>query len=158
MPASTVVKNFRDGAIGLADGAALTFSVAFEDGDFKGDGFKQGQLDIAVYEDRGVLSTLRKAHPKYPTFSFSCVLTDVSDAAYDTLIDAVLKQNLWVAATSTTAATGDAYTLDVTLTVAYGAETHTIVMEDCLLEAGVSEGDPDKITISGTVLGTITTT
>lgn len=158
MAISAIAKNFRDGTILIADGAALTYTVTYEDGDFKLDGLAQGLNEIAAYEDRGELFSLRLTKPAYPTFSFSAILTDVSSAAYATLVDACMKQNIWSAATSTTATTGDVYTLNVTITVAYSAESHVVAMTNCVLTVGIAEGDPDKVTVSGEVLGTVTMT
>ena len=162
MAVSTVAKNFRDGSIRLADGAALTFDVTFEDGDFKIDGLQQSLVDIAAYEDRGEFGTLRKTKRKYPTFSFSCVLTDVSDNTDKNLLDAVMKTGAFAAGVSTTSTKGDVWTLDLRLTVEgtdFGdGSDHAILLTDCAMTASAAEGDPDKISISGTCYGTVTMT
>jgi hypothetical protein len=154
---SAIAKNFRDGTI-LLEAGAKALTVAWEDGDFSLSDLAEGLVEVEAYQDRGELFSLRKIGRKYPTISFSAVATELTDAATN-LMDAVRQFNTyWAAATSTSSASGDVYTLKVTLTVAYAAETHTIVMNDVALTISFAEGNPNKFTISGEVLGTVTMT
>lgn len=162
MALSTVIKNFRDGTITLKDGTGtpLDVIVQFEDGDFNIAGLNQGNYEVTPYLDRGEFSSLRKTNRKFPAFSFTAKMTELSDATNENLLDMVMKSGAFAAAVSTLGASADVFTLDVVLAVEgsnYGdASDHTLTMEDCHLSIDFSEGDPNKFTVNGTVYGTIT--
>jgi hypothetical protein len=161
---STVVKNFRDGTIVLTDdtGAPITTTVIYEDGDFKLDGYAADLYEHANYEDRGVRSSSRKTKRAYPTFSFTAIMTDMADNTDKHLINAATKTGAYAAGVSTTAAKGDVWTLDMAITVEgtdfSDASDHVVDLDDCAFVVGLAEGDPNKLTISGTVYGTVTLT
>lgn len=161
MAISSVAKNFRDGSVTLADGAALTMSLNYTGGDFSINGLIQGQAEVAKYMNRGSLFSVRKTTQTFPTFSFTAILTDVSDGTDKTLQDAFLKLGAWASATSTLGANADVYTLNITWTIEgtdHGdASDHTVVMSNCrVTDLSMTEGDPDMINISGEILGTVT--
>ena len=90
------------------------------------------------------------------------MLTDVSDAADQTLIDFCMKQNSYSGNVSTTATTGDAYTVTITLIVEgtnHGdSNDHSIELADCRCTLAVAEGDPSTVTISFTCYGSVSMT
>ena len=166
MAASAVIKHFTDGTITLKDGTGTPVSlvVPFSVGDLSISGMETDTLGRTVnaYETRGVLHSLRRGARVYPTVSFSAQLTDVTDATDKTLLDMILKRNSYSANVSTTAATGDVYTLDVVFTVEGtdlgDSADHVITLEDVHFTADVAEGEPNTISLSGTIYGTVTLT
>jgi len=164
MPASVVTKTFADGTISLKDGTGtpVVFTSAFSQGDFTASGLEPDQRAATAYEARGVLKSIRLGARSYPTGSFSVMMTDVSDAGDDTLVDFVLKQNGYSGNISTTAAAGDAYTVTITLTIEgtdHGdAADHAIELADCRCTVDVAEGEPNTVTVSFTCYGSVTMT
>ena len=151
MALSTVTKHFTDGSITLKDGTGtpLTLTVALSVGDLTISGLETDTLGRAVnaYETRGVLRSLRRGARVYPTVSFSAHLADVTDATDKTLFDFILKRGASASNVSTTAGTGDVYTLDVVFTIEGtdlgDAADHVITLEDVHFTEGaeVKEGD-----------------
>jgi hypothetical protein len=166
MAASAVIKHLTDGTITLKDGTGSPVSliVPFSVGDLSISGMETDTLGRTVnaYETRGVLNSLRRGARVYPTVSFSTQLADVTDATEKTLLDMVLKRASYGGNTSTTAATGDVYTLDVVFTVegtnVGDTADHVITLEDVHFTADVAEGEPNTITLSGTIYGTVVLT
>jgi hypothetical protein len=164
MAASTVVKNFTDGTILVADGTGtpLTHTDNFTQGNLTINGLSQTLNEIAKYECRGSFKSARHTNRTYPTGSFSLMMTDVSDATDSTLIDLLLAQNSRSAAVSTLGANAEVYAVDITLTIEgtdHGdSADHTFVMTDCVCTVDVAEGDPNVITVNFEVLGTVTMT
>jgi hypothetical protein len=164
MPISSVVKNFRDGTIKLADGTGtpIEITVQYENGDFSLSGTNQGNYEHTKYLDRGELGSIRKTNRSFPTGSFTAQLTDLSDATNKTLWDAVNKTGAFASAVSTLGSTADLYCLDITLTISGtvlgDASDHVLSMSDCRCSIDVAEGDPDSFTLNFEVLGSITAT
>lgn len=90
--------------------------------------------------------------------SFSAMLADVSDGTAGTLIDYCLKQGSY-ASNVTTLTGSDVYAIKVTLTIEGtdlgDSADHTIQMDDVHVTVAVAEGEPDTVTISGTVYGSV---
>ena len=163
MAISSVAKNFRDGTVTIADGAALNMTLNYTGGDFSVNGLVQGQTEVAKYMNRGAFFSARKTTQTFPTFSFTAILTDVSDGTNKTLQDAFLKLGAWASAQSTLGVNADVYTLNLTWTIEgtdHGDPAdHEVVMGNCrVTDLSMSEGDPDMINISGEILGSITLT
>ena len=166
MAASPIIKHLTDGTITLKDGTGSPVSlvVPFSVGDLSISGMETDTLGRTVnaYETRGVLNSLRRGARVYPTVSFSTQLADVTDATEKTLLDMVLKRASYAGNTSTTAATGDVYTLDVVFTLegtnVGDAADHVITLEDVHVPAAVAEGEPNTVTLSGTIYGTVVLT
>lgn len=164
MAASTVVKNFGDGTISVKDGTGtpVVLTVDFDQGDLSLTGLSATQREVAAYESRGVLKSLRHTTRTYPTGSFTLMLTDVSDDEDTTLIDFLLKRGSYDGNVSTRGANSDVYTVDIVLTIE-GTDLgdtadHVITMEDCYCTADVAEGDPNTVTVNFTVYGDVTMT
>lgn len=165
MAISTVIKNFRDGTILVEDGTtptALAVTVQFETGDFSGEGFSESQHEVTAYTDRGDFASLRKTVQTYPSFSFSCHMSDLHDATDKLIWNIINKTGAFSAAKSTLGTSADVYTVDITLSIEgtnYGdTADHSLKLEDCRCTIGLSEGDPNSFSISGVCYGTITAT
>lgn len=164
MAISSVVKNFRDGTIVLSDGTGtpLTVTIQFENGDLSISGTNQGNYEHTKYLDRGELGSIRKTTRMFPTGSFTCQMTDLSDATDRLIWDMVNKTGAFASAVSTLGANADLYTLKIVLTVEgtnFGDSTdHVLNLNDCRCSIDFAEGDPSNFTINFEVLGTITAT
>jgi hypothetical protein len=165
MSLSAIVKNFRSGTITLADatGTPISMTVAYEAGDFKLSGVAQGQMEVAMYLDRGDFGSLRKTNFTPCTFSFTAHMTEISDATNKNLMDVVSKTGAWSSGVSTLGtATDVVWTVDVTWTVegtdAGDSTDHVVALTKCHCKIDASEGDPNSFSISGTCYGAITLT
>ena len=170
MAQSAVAKTNLDGTILIEDatGVPLAHTVAYEEGDFSledlafGLGATSGPSELLKFEDRGTFYAARKGARVYPKFKFSAHLTDVSDATDKLLLNAFLKTGAFAAGVSTLGASAEIWAVKITLTIEgsnHGDATdHTVVMNNCYGVCGISEGQPDMITVAGEVLGLITMT
>jgi hypothetical protein len=164
MPASVIPKHFTDGSVTFKDGTGtpVTLSVPFTMGDCSISGLAQDALGRATnaYETRGVLVGLRRGAREYPTFSMSLMVPDVSDGSNVTPLDFIRKKGAYTSNVSTTTALGDVYTIDIVLTIEGtdlgDAADHTFTLEDVDCRADFAEGEPNTLTINGTIYGTIT--
>ena len=164
MAHSTVVKNFRDGTLSVADGAGspAAHTVAFEAGDFSVSGLMANHKEVTTYLDRGDLGSVRYTNQTFPSGSFSLHFTDLTDAGYSTLADLLLKKGSHASAVSTLGANAEVYAVKLTLTIEgtdHGdSADHTIVLDDCTCSVDFAEGDPNSLSVSFTCYGTITLT
>jgi len=163
MALSSVVKNFRNGTIAIADGTGspITLTVAYESGDFALSGVMEGQKEVAMYLDRGDFGSLRYTNFTPCTFTFTAQMTEISDATNKNILDAISKTGAFSSGVSTLGAGTDVpWTLNVTWTIegtnSGDASDHTVTMTNCRLSGGASEGDPNTLSVSGTCYGTIT--
>ena len=160
MANSTVVKNFLDGQLTLSDGTGspVTHVVDFDQGDFSISGLSATQREVAAYESRGVLKTLRHTSRTYPSGSFTVMLSDITDASDATMVDFLLKQGSFSGNASTVA--GDVYCIDLILDIEGtdlgDDDDETITLTDCYCTVDISEGDPSVITVNYTCYGTVT--
>ena len=165
MAASTFIKNFTHGSLGLADGTGtpVTLTVACDQGDVSIAGLGETQREVAKYEARGVLKSVAHTGRTYPSGSFTAMMADFSEASgTGTLADFVLKQAAYSANASTLGANAAVYAIDITLTIEgtdFGdANDHTAVMTDCVCTLDFAEGDPNVFTLNYECLGTVTLT
>lgn len=166
MALSTVVKNsFTSGSIIVSDGTGtpLTVTVQFDQADFAVSGLKDKLKDVTAYQTRGTLHSVRYAARSFPTLSFSFMVSEFSEASAGTLIDMITGKSStpFAARVSTLGATADVMTFDVKLTVEAsdfesGTSDLSLICEDVFLEFDFSEGDPDTISVSGTIYGNVT--
>ena len=166
MAHSTVVKNFRDGSLIVADGAGspATHTITYEAGDFSISGLtseiSSKQYETATYLDRGDLASIRHTNQSFVSGSFSMHLVDITDGSFSTAIDLMLKRGSHAAAVSTLGANAEVYAVKLQLTIEgtnHGdAADHEIIMDDCVCAVDVAEGDPSSISVSFTCYGTIT--
>ena len=162
MAESTVAKTLRDGTLVVNDGTPvtpLTYTVSFENGDFSGTFPK---ADRVVIRDRHAVAGLRKGADPIPTFSFSVHMREFTDGSATTLVDVIEKTGNWAAAKTTSTAAFEQVLYDVVLTIAGishdDTADHVLTLSDCHLQWDFSEGDPDSITVSGEVYGTVART
>lgn len=162
MPASTVVKNFTDGLLTLKDGTAtpITCDVKFDNGDFSISGLSQKLREVVAYQSRGVLNSVRHTARTFPTFTFTCKMSEFTSLTANSISDALTKKGAFLAGVSTLGASADVWSLDVVLKIEgtnFGdSADHTFTMEDCVMTFDFGEGDPSQFSISGTVYGAIT--
>ena len=162
MATSSVVKNMADGTIVLKDGSGTPISctVRFDNADFSLDGLKAKLRETNAYQHRGVLSSVRHTTRTFPTFTFSCSMSNFTSAGADTVSDAILKNGAFASAVSTLGANADVFCLDVQITEegsSFGdSADHVFGLEDCELSLSYAEGDPNTFSISGTVYGAVT--
>lgn len=158
---SSITKQLQDGTLTLIDGAGATLELAKAQGDFSVSGLQQDQRSPNVYRPRGQRTnqTLRKGNHVDPTGSFSVELDGMNDAVLQTVIDFVLKQGAYAGNTSTTAAEGDLYTLDIQWDeegISLGdAADHQLVLEDSHIVLDIAEGEPNMQSFSFTCLGLV---
>jgi hypothetical protein len=164
MAASTVIKHLYDGSITVEDGTtptAVSLAVPFTTGDLSLDTLQESSRGIQAYQTRGSLHSVRLAAREFPTVTFSAQLADLSDGTDGTLVDFVLKQASYSANESTLSGS-DVYAVKLTLTVEGtdlgDSADHTITLDDVHCTMAIAEGEPDTVTISGTVYGAITMT
>ena len=164
MAASTVIKHLYDGSITVEDGTtptAVSLDVPFTVGDLSLDTLQESGRGVQAYQTRGSLHSVRLAAREFPTVTFSAQLADISDGTDGTLVDFVMKQGSYSSNVSTLTGS-NAYAIKITLTVEGtdlgDSADHTIVLEDVRCTMAIAEGEPDTVTISGTVFGTITMT
>lgn len=146
----------KDGTIVITDGAALSFTVIYEDGDLQVTGLMSSQMETQVFKDRGIPYSARETErTEAIEFSFTChAMAIVGDNTTATIGDIVLRQKVWSAYTSTTpAANGDAKTVQVAFTgertdLGATADT-TLTLKYCRLSGDFGEGLPSKWSIKG---------
>jgi hypothetical protein len=156
MSESIRAKTRRDGSITIKT-AALSYSVAYTNGDFSGSFPK---ADRVVIRDRHAVAGLRKGADPIPTFSFSVHMREFTDGSSTTIVDTIERTGLWVAAVSTGGAAFEQFLCDVVMTVNKNNDSadHVITMTMCHLTYDFAEGDPDSITINGECYGTVSRT
>ena len=164
MAASTVIKHLYDGSITVEDGTtptAVSLAIPFTVGDLSLDTLQESGRGVQAYQTRGSLHSVRLAAKEFPTVTFSAQLADLSDATDGTLVDFVLKQASYSSNVSTLSGS-DVYAVKITLTVEGtdlgDAADHTITLDDVHCTMAIAEGEPDTVTISGTVYGAVTMT
>ena len=74
MAASVAVKVKRDGVLTLTDGAAATYTVAYENGNVSFDGGSKASRVVIM--DRGTIVGLRKGDDPVPTLTFDVHMRD----------------------------------------------------------------------------------
>lgn len=162
MAESTVVRVKRDGQILLADsGAAHTYTVAYEPGDFS---YSVPGYTVNSFLDRGEIGStpsLRIGDEQPITGSFSAYLRDLGDTAgtYATLLDiAHVYASKYVASNwvSTLGANSDVFTITISLTIdgsPFGEADKTVTFNFCVFRANAKEGDPNTVDCTFTSYG-----
>lgn len=164
MSVSGVVKVRRDGVITLLDGAAATYTVAYEDGDFSADKLTGvNAADRVVIRDRGSIVGVRKGDDPVGSLSFSVhmrELTNGTDAVLLDFITGTVGSGAGPVVLTSTGGIGfEQFMLDCKITVdGQDLADSTATFAKVLFTADMSEGDPDKISIKGEVYGSVTYT
>ncbi|MBC8425450.1 hypothetical protein H8E07_15125 [bacterium] len=156
MPISTIVKTKRDGTLTFEDnGAGNTLTVQYEAGDLS---FTVNGEGVNNFLDRGLIGSppsVRYGDDQPVTGSFTAYLRDLSDAAYATLEEIILRSGdvgaNWV---STMGANGEVFTLTLRFTIEgtdHGdASDHVLTFDYANVTGTMAEGDPDTISINFT--------
>ena len=164
-----IPKNFTDATIKLIDGTtptALEKTAAFTAGDFSTDGLVADGREVTAYTSKGVLIGLRLTNPVFWTFSFTATLSEFTKSTGGNLQDFVLKNGPHasgggspVVSTSTDIGDVTTFTVEITLegTDVGDSSDHVMTATRAHVTVGWSEGDPDTLTISGTVYGGLPT-
>jgi hypothetical protein len=168
MALSGAIKNFRHGRLVFADstGSPISMEVKHEPGDFAVDGLTELMTETTPYEDRGVFDWLSYTKRVYASFSLTAYITALlgaTGAGNIGIPDVVMKLGGYAAGVSTSGAgAGIPWTTDLTYTLEGtglgDSADGTLVMTDCRLTLGISEGDPDAFKLAGICYGSITFT
>ncbi len=161
--ASTVIKQAHDGgSVVLTDGTGtpLTITLKFDNADFKLDGVSKDLREVVTYTGRGKTRGVRYGAPKYPTWSCSVQVADLSESSAGTVLDWINKIAPFTARVSTMSI-GEVDAMTVTFNqegTSYGDSIdQAIKVEQATVDAwSFSEGAPNTISLSGTVYGDVT--
>jgi len=159
---STVVKAKGNGLLTLADGTGspVELAVTFDNGDFSASGFTQGLRATAPAESRGKFKSLYFTDRQYIEGSFTCMLTQFTEAAgTGTVADFLLNRAAYSANVSVLGAGADMpYAVDVKLTIegtnlGDSADLEFVLKKCRVTSIDVSEGDPSTLSFSFTSYG-----
>jgi hypothetical protein len=158
MADSSVVATRRDGKITITDGAASSYEVTFEVGDFSA---AEPGADRVVIRDRGRIVGLREGDEPVITFSFSVHMRSLTDTTADNLLDRLYNRGFHSGA-PLTGTGGDGFE-QFLQTVSFEADTsavgsgkvYTATYSKCYMEvSSLSESaDGNTIEISGECYG-----
>lgn len=150
-----------DGVLTFTDGAALSFTLMYEDGDLQVSGLKKDMMTQVVFKDRGIPYAIRDTEREEAIeFSFTCHLIAVVGDGTSALIgDVIKRQKAWSAATSTLPAaagggTNGTYTVQMAWTAErsnFGATNDTgLTLKYCHLSEDYADGlSGAKISVKG---------
>ena len=158
MAASVVPKIQRDGQITIISGGGspVTYTVAFEDGDFA---FSKDKDARIVIRDRGTIVGVRKGESPVISGSFTVHQREFIDAGSLTLVDMLDKTGAAAAHTSTGSGAYEDFMVDLTITIEgtdHGDTADgTATFSKCIATWSFSEGAPNKISVSFECFGGI---
>jgi hypothetical protein len=160
---SNVVKHWRDGSITLLDGTGtpLSLTARFSTGDFSISGLKAKLRDTTAYQARGTVTSIRHGNRNFPSISFTCQIAEFSETGTGTIMDFITAKSgsPFASRVSTRGSSAEVFTCDVKITVEgsdHGDTSDgTFTAEDVELSFDFSEGEPNTITLNGTVYGAI---
>ena len=158
MALSAVAKTKNDGTIQFSTSSRV-MEVQYESGDLSISGVKHGQKGTMMILDRGEFLGVRQTNFEPVTFSFTALLTDLSDGTDITIPDMLLRTGACASDVSTLGANAEVYTVKLTWTIEgtdHGdSADHTLELNHCTIDSlDLSEGDPSTIAISGTAYST----
>jgi len=145
----------RDGTLVLSDGAALSLTLLYEEGDLDVQGFEKGSFDFQSFWSRGQWFAGRETQTHEMEIAFSCYAVGlIGDGSTALIGDVINRLGVWASATSTLpTSTGGAYTVKLAWTgdrTSYGGSANsTLTMKYVRLSAGFSEGVGAKWSIKG---------
>lgn len=150
--ASDIHANFTDSVTTASDDNSNSATLRFTEGNYSLTGIVPNGRSVDASETQGSNTGLRQGARVYPQISVTAKLTDPSDAFN------VLIMGKTAGFTSTTAAKGDAVTVDIDFSFDYGANSRDIVADDCLCTGfDVQEGSPSNtVQMSFIVYGKLT--
>lgn len=147
------VTNFRDGLLVLEDGGGHSLEVPLDMGDIAISGLSADMTEVAVYQSRGRTVSVRKTTEVQPTVNFSAMLQRFgsSTTLKAALLDFVRGKGAYATNVRTSGICGDVYTLDARWQLTTADGTDYIQLRDVRFTADLAEGDPNTISLSGTV-------
>jgi len=156
MADSSVVATRRDGTITLKDGAASSYVITFEVGDFAS---AEAGADRVVIRDRGAIVGLRKGDDPVLNISFSVHMRSLTDTTADNLMDRLYNRGFHAGALTSTG--GDGFeqflqTVEFKIdTSAIAGKVYTATYSKVYLEvSNLSESaDGNTIEVTGEVYG-----
>jgi len=144
----------RDGSLVLSDGAALTLTVLYTDGDLKIGNISQGNLVVQAFKDRGTPYSLRGTEIQEISVSFSCHA--VMTVGASSPLEAVRKTGTWAAATSTTPSASGGFEVHTVQAVWTGERSNfgatadsTLTLKKVRFTGSFSEGTPGMFSFEG---------
>lgn len=144
-----------DGTMTVTDGAALSWAMVYDEGDFKINGLSATFKDMQQFKSRGKVYAARDIEDTAIEVSFTChAVMMIGDGTTATIGDIVLRKGPWAAYTSTLpAAAGDAKCVQIVWRGErsnYGASVDvTLTLKYLHLTAEFSEGVPGKFAVKG---------
>ena len=156
MPEPLTIKTKCDGTIVLSDGttpAALTYTVTLEPGDFECTPLRFAYTDLM---DRCAIVGSRKSGVEAGSLSFSVHFRDFTGGTDGSIIDFIDGRGAYAARVSTDAGEFEGNVLQVQLTVEGtnlgDSADHVVTFPKVRLFWSFSEGEPDTVSITGTIL------
>jgi hypothetical protein len=158
MADSTVVTTRRDGKITITDGAASSYEVSFEVGDFAS---AEPGADRVVIRDRGAIVGLREGDDAIINISFSVHMRSLTDTTADNLMDRIYNRGFNAGAPLTSTG-GDGFeqflqtvVFEVDTQTLGSGKTYTATYSKVYLEvSNLSESaDGNTIEVTGEVYG-----
>lgn len=158
MAASVVPKIMRDGTITVISGGGspVTYTVAYEDGDFS---FSKDKDARIVIRDRGTIVGVRKGESPVISGSFTVHQRELTDANALSLVDMLDKTGAASGHTSTGSGAYEDFMVDLKLTIegTLHGDTHdgSATFSKCIATWSFSEGAPNKVSVSFECFGGI---
>lgn len=158
MALSLIPKGPNSGSLALADGdsPANELTLSFANGDFSVSGIRETLNEQTAVEVRGQWIGNVEGARVYPTFSFTCVVTEVTSATDGTVADFLLRNGLFAANVSSKGA-GHPYMINTTYTIdgtSFSESDQTFGAQHCeITSVDFAEGLPSTLSISGTIRG-----
>jgi hypothetical protein len=161
MPLSDVPKSANSGVIRLSDGTtptAVSLIVSWANGDFDHSEIADVLNEVEAVEVRGKFKGLVTAGRIYPTFSFTAVAVEFTNASAGALADFILKRGGY-AANKGTLGDGQPYTIDCAIgfdgEVFGDDDDHQVIFRHCRCRIKFAEGSTNTFSVSGTCYGEI---
>jgi hypothetical protein len=154
MALSTTVRDQWDtGSVTISDGTAVTpleVVVQFDSADFAIQGLTDNQRADNVYQGRGAVRSVRPGEFTPATISFSCMVSQLTEATVGTALDMIRGTGFFAARVGTLGTSNQ-----VTLDVEFSTTDTVITCTDVRFSNDYSQGAPNTLTFSGTVYGTV---
>jgi hypothetical protein len=165
MARSNLIKvRFDAGTIVWEDGSdpVLSHTVRFDGADFSASGLKPGQRESVVIQGRGKLRSVRRGQRTFPQISFTIEVAEFSEASAGTFLDFLYGKagTPYAARVSQDTTSMDVSNFKCTLTIEgtdIGDDNdHQLIFNKVeVTEASYTQGEPDTISVTGTVYGDI---
>lgn len=158
MAISLIPKGPNSGVLTLTDGdsPANELEVNFANGDYSVSGLRETLNEQTAVEVRGTWLGNVAGPRVYPTFSFTCIVTEISSATDGTVADFILRNGTFATNVSSKGA-GHPYTINSTYVIdgtEFSESDQTFGAQHCeITSIDFAEGLPSTLSISGTIRG-----